>query len=342
MRIRIAFFTLLLLITNFLTAQKLTNSDYAEYIKKYKSIAIREMQQYKIPASITLAQGMLESGCGKSTLAMDTKNHFGIKCQKDWTGETYYYDDDSKNECFRKYSNVDDSYRDHSLFLSTRSRYAGLFTLSVTDYKGWALGLKQAGYATNPEYANLLIRLIENNQLYLLDNASYVISDDEAINGPDEEAMRMEKPGDKNEKVPVISEGKVRFRKNYKMPDPSGFEVEYISDMGRKVYLNYDVPFVFARKEDTWSGIAKEFGIFGFQVYKQNDLLESDPIVPGQMLYLENKKKKNSEKKHIVKNGETMYSISQEKCVKLPLLLKYNKLKPGDEPKPGYELKLAR
>jgi len=341
MGIRIAFFTTLLLITNFLAAQKLTNSDYAEYIKEYKSIAIREMLQYNIPASITLAQGMLESGCGKSTLAVNTKNHFGIKCQKEWTGETYHYDDDSKNECFRKYNNVDDSYRDHSLFLTTRSRYAGLFTLEVTDYKGWATGLKQAGYATNPEYANLLIRLIENNQLYLLDNVSYVDSDNEAINGPDEESVKNEKLNIENPEMPVISEGRVLFRKNYKMPDPSGFEVEYISDLGRKVYLNCNVPFIFAKKDDTWSGIAKEFGIFSFQVYKQNDLLESDRLVPGQMIYLEPKKKKNSARKHIVKNGETMYSISQEYCVKLPLLLKYNKLKPGDEPKPGFELKLA-
>jgi len=160
MRVRIIFFSIFLLTTYFLKAQQLVNSDYGAYIKKYKSAAIKEMQLYKIPASITLAQGMIESGCGKSVLAINTMNHFGIKCQNDWTGDTYRYDDDEKNECFRKYNSVEESYRDHSIFLSTRSRYASLFTLPLTDYKGWAYGLKKAGYATNTDLANILIGLI--------------------------------------------------------------------------------------------------------------------------------------------------------------------------------------
>ena len=124
---------------------------------------------YGIPASITLAQGILESDCGNSRLAVEGNNHFGIKCHE-WTGSSILNDDDLKGECFRKYKHAEESFIDHSLFLSQRSRYAPLFNLKITDYKGWAYGLKQAGYATNPQYANLLIKIIEDNQLYKFDS----------------------------------------------------------------------------------------------------------------------------------------------------------------------------
>ncbi len=140
-----------------------------KYVDIYKDIAVAEMQNYGIPASITLAQGILESNCGGSELAVNANNHFGIKCQKEWTGKTYLKDDDKEDECFRKYKTVEDSYRDHSEFLKTRPWYAALFTLDITDYKGWAYGLKQAGYATNPKYSELLIKIIEDNKLYRFD-----------------------------------------------------------------------------------------------------------------------------------------------------------------------------
>ena len=136
-----------------------------DYIEKYKDIAMREMQEYKIPASITLAQGLLESGNGNSELAKKSNNHFGIKCHKDWTGKRTYHDDDEKGECFRVYESPEDSYRDHSIFLKKGQRYAFLFDLKITDYKGWAKGLKKAGYATLPVYANVLIKLIEDYNL---------------------------------------------------------------------------------------------------------------------------------------------------------------------------------
>jgi hypothetical protein len=347
MRVRIILFSFFLLITYSLTAQQLVNSDYGAYIEKYKSAAIREMQLYKIPASITLAQGMIESGCGKSVLAINTLNHFGIKCQNDWTGDTYRYDDDEKNECFRKYNSVAESYRDHSVFLSTRSRYAALFTLPITDYKGWAYGLKKAGYATNPDYPNILIRLIEANKLYLYDDTrDQPVAIETTISETKSETKTEKKKKVNQVAVPeggqTYKEGRILLRKNYKTPDPSAFETLYTSDMGRKVYENYGVPFIFAKKGDTWISVAKEFKIFSFQVFKQNDLLESDPILPGQILYLESKKKKNPEKVYKVKSGDSMYSISQEKCIKLKQLLKYNLLQPGDEPRSGSEVKLAR
>ena len=363
MRIRISIFFFFLLISGLLSAQKLTNADYAEYIKKYKQAAIREMQLYKIPASITLAQGMIESGCGKSVLAVDTRNHFGIKCQKEWTGDTYYYDDDEKNECFRKYNSVDESYRDHSLFLTTRKRYAALFTLPLNDYKGWAYGLKQAGYATNPDYPNILIRLIETNQLYLLDDtlniaeniqprADTKVDESEktstphkkkpAVKGATYDANHELNQAINNDKNSITNEGRILFRKNYSMPAPSAFDVLYTTEKGRKVYENCGVPFIFAKKDDSWYTIAKEFRMMIFRVYTLNDLRDSDKLVPGQMIYLKSKKKKNEDETYKVKKGDSMYSIAQEKCIKLPLLLKYNNLVLGQEPAPGYVLKLQK
>jgi len=151
-----------------------SNLSKKEYVSVYEKIAIQQMNQFKIPASITIAQGILESGSGNSTLAKKANNHFGIKCHTDWKGEKIYMDDDTKNECFRSYSKVEDSYIDHSLFLNTRKRYESLFTLSITDYKSWAVGLKSAGYATNPKYAEQLIQLIEELELFKLDGGALV------------------------------------------------------------------------------------------------------------------------------------------------------------------------
>ncbi len=343
MRFFAAIVCIFLLIPGFLAAQKLTNDDYSAYIKQYKTAAIREMKLYHIPASITLAQGMIESGCGKSKLAVESNNHFGIKCQKEWIGDTYLYDDDAKNECFRKYKSVEESYRDHSLFLTTRQRYASLFLIPSTDYTAWARGLKQAGYATNPDYANILIRLIENSRLYLYDDTTAM---QPALAGNAEPTKKASKPSPErsevNRQVVLNSSGRILFNKNYKFPLPGDFEYLYTSGLGRKVYLNYGVPFVFASNNDTWFSISKEFEIYSFQVYKQNDLTEHDNIVAGQMLYLEPKKNKNREHVYVMKRGDSMYSISQEKCIRLSKLLKYNKLKPGDEPEEGVELKLKR
>lgn len=134
---------------------------YSAYISKYSDMAVDQMKTYGIPASITLAQGLLESDAGRSSLATKCNNHFGIKCHSDWTGRKMYHDDDARQECFRCYKDAEESYRDHSLFLVKGSRYQSLFKLGPTDYKGWAKGLKAAGYATSPTYADKLIELIE-------------------------------------------------------------------------------------------------------------------------------------------------------------------------------------
>ena len=148
---------------------KSLNKHTLQYIKKYAPLAVLEMHKYDIPASITLAQGILESGNGRSQLASKSNNHFGIKCHVGWKGQKVYHDDDEKGECFRKYKFVETSYKDHSEFLSGRRRYANLFKLRKLDYKGWAKGLKKAGYATDKKYPKKIIKIIETYNLYEFD-----------------------------------------------------------------------------------------------------------------------------------------------------------------------------
>ena len=168
-RITEIFIFILISINSFSQIEKKSRADY---IIAYSDDAIYQMSKYKIPASITLAQGILESGNGNSYLSINGKNHFGIKCHNDWNGKKIFLDDDKKNECFRSYKTVNESYEDHSLFLTKYSRYKFLFDLKITDYKGWAKGLKKAGYATNPKYPDLLIKIIEENKLSSYDKQS--------------------------------------------------------------------------------------------------------------------------------------------------------------------------
>ena len=271
-----------------------------DYVALYKNDAIREMQLFRVPASITLAQGMLESDNGNSALAVYANNHFGIKCHKEWTGETYTQDDDEKDECFRKYTSAYDSYVDHSEFLKTRPRYAFLFDLKITDYKGWAKGLKDAGYATDPKYADRLIQLIERYKLYEYDK----------LEG----------------KAPVAAEPK----------KPEGNKTVAInSSPKREVFLNNDRKYIIVKPGDSFMKIAKEMEMGVWQLYKYNDLSKNDPLKAGQMLYIQPKKRKAKDDKCQVKPGQTMHDISQQYGVKLKKLYKYNNMEPGTEPKTG-------
>jgi len=159
----------------FLPLSLLSQKTTEVYIQNWKNECMEQMEKHGIPASITMAQGILESASGTSDLALKANNHFGIKCHKDWTGKKFYKDDDKKNECFRVYDNAEASFDDHSVFLK-RDRYASLFQLDITDYKGWAKGLKECGYATNPQYPQLLIALIEKHRLYDLDQGAEAVS----------------------------------------------------------------------------------------------------------------------------------------------------------------------
>jgi LysM repeat protein len=319
-----------------LIAQHSTNQDYADYISRYKDVAIKEMKIYHIPASITLAQGIIESNCGKSPLAADANNHFGVKCHDDWKGESYFFDDDAKQECFRKYASAEESYRDHSVFLTKKQRYAALFSLDLTDYTGWAMGLKQAGYATNPDYPRILIHMIELNKLYVYDDttkcqilASGITKELKETEGLDKESKLSE------------SNSAGLFNEHYTMPDPSKYEQVSVSKLGRNVFENNGIPFIFCKKGDTWYSIASEFGIYSSQVYHDNDMRENDKLVIGQIIYLESKKRKSKTETHWMTQYETLYSVSQLYGIKLKFLYKYNNLKPGEEPAPGKLIKLS-
>jgi LysM repeat protein len=324
--IKTSFLFFLFLSPTFLHSQaNYTTPLYSNYILRYKHIAVREMNVFHIPASITLAQGLFESGCGQSVLARDANNHFGIKCHEEWTGSTYYMDDDEKQECFRKYNDPEQSYIDHSQFLATRDRYSNLFQLDITDYKGWAKGLKKAGYATNPEYANKLIKIIEANELYKLDRG--------------EEPAIAEISVTDTSRYP-ISEGS-HYKPGYRQPDVSSFVFIKTGESGHKIYENEGIRLTFAIPGDTFVSIAKEFDIFSFQVYRYNDLYKDDALTPGQIVYLEPKKRQSSSKIHLAGKFDNLYSISQLYGVKLKQLLVYNNLNPGQEIRPGDKVKLT-
>lgn len=278
----------------------------SDYVTRYKDDAIREMQMHKVPASITLAQGMLESDNGNSALAVYANNHFGIKCHVGWTGDTYVQDDDDTNECFRKYPSVYDSYVDHSLFLKNRSRYAALFELKATDYKGWAKGLKAAGYATDPKYADRLIDIIERYRLYEYDNQA---------------------------NLPITASA----------PRDGGQQTVSASVTRREIFFNNNVKYVIVKPGDTFMKIAQELEMGPWQLYKYNELKKGAALEPGQMLYIQPKRKKSvKERTHTVKPGETMYDISQLYGVKVKWLYKHNYMPPGSQPKAGETIKLRK
>jgi len=270
-----------------------------EFIHKYKHIAIREMERTGIPASITLAQGILESGCGTSELAVHANNHFGIKCHQDWNGATYYMDDDEANECFRKYKNPEQSWIDHSEFLVNRPRYAGLFNLPATDYKAWAKGLKAAGYATNPQYAEKLIRIIEEEKLYKYDRAT--------------------------ERHPVHSITAEEFAESVAPQE----RPERVSYRNREEMRN-GLLCIEALPGDTYGEIASYYGIKLKKLLAYNDKTD-DLLLVGDLVYLKKKKTRAARgyEFHRVKAGDTLYKIAQTYGVRLKNLQRYNYLDAG-------------
>ena len=334
-------FVLLLLMPLALTAQKIT---VEEYIETYKDIAMKEMKDHKIPASITLAQGLVESGAGNSALAREAKNHFGIKCHKGWTGPTYTMDDDEKDECFRKYKKAEDSYRDHSEFLTSRPRYADLFKLDIMDYEGWANGLKAAGYATSPTYATALINRIKLNKLYLYDQlAMGMISEKELkkiMKGEMETPAATPSKGEKPVAVPVVS---TELELAYSPTNRSVFELVDMTADKRFIYENNHVRFVFAKEGETPESLAKEFGIKQKKLCKYNLITRPEEAIfhSGDIVYLDQLRKRNwKAKKHFVEEGETVRDIALRYAVRPEKIIKRNKLEEGVVLKPGQKIKL--
>ena len=292
------------------------------YINKYKYIAIKEMFDFKIPASITLAQGILESGSGNSRLAIEANNHFGIKCHNDWTGAKIYKDDDEKNECFRVYSTAEQSFRDHSLFLTTKNRYAFLFDYKITNYKSWAKGLKKAGYATNPKYPKRLIGIIEDHNLNQFDHISkkefkkmlaenHIIISDSIV-------------FDKSDSLSIITIDSVANPEQVFLPNPE-----------RKILYNNRIKYIIAKKGDHIDKLKEELDMFEWEFYKYNDLEKGTDIVPGQRVYLQPKRRRGSVKSMVAKKGQTMWDISQIYGIKLSWLYRRNQMRPGTQPTEG-------
>lgn len=268
-----------------------------QYIDLWRQVAVRQMIDHKIPASITLAQGILESGSGNSDLAKKGNNHFGIKCHE-WTGEKMYKDDDTANECFRVYANAEESYMDHSKFLTGKTRYSKLFTLEATDYKSWAKGLKEAGYATNPKYPDLLIELIEGLKLNELD----------VLGNPNPS-----KP------VELIADVKTGTSAN----------------TTRTVLMHANnVKYIVAKKGDTFYKISKELSINLWQLYRYNDYgVKKDVLVEGDIVYLQPKRKhaKEDNSEYTTTTPMTLRQISQLQAIKIESLMKYNNSISPDE-----------
>lgn len=295
---------LLFLLPNFsASAQMRWNERYQQYINQYKDIAIEQMQRWKIPASITLAQGLFESGAGQSRLSARGNNHFGIKCNG-WTGRKMYQDDDAAGECFRVYDSAYESYEDHSRFLAQNQRYRSLFSLRLTDYRGWARGLKAAGYATNPQYAQKLIEIIQLYKLYEYDMAKgydkFMIehTKDHGVNGQSLHPIKI-------------------FNKNY--------------------YLT-------ARRGDTFKTLAEETGISYRKLAKYNERNRKDCLEEGEIIWLKKKQNKAPKdykgRLHYVRQGESMYSIAQFYGIRLKSLYKMNHMSSYDDLHVGTALRL--
>ncbi|MEY4926101.1 MAG: hypothetical protein RI894_537, partial [Bacteroidota bacterium] len=295
-----------------ISAQTITKS---QYVEKYKDLAISEMERSGIPASITLAQGIVESNASNSKLAREGNNHFGIKCGNDWTGDNIQVEDDDYDSqgnllksCFRKYKRPEESYLDHTDFLMNKQRYQQLFSLATDDYKGWATGLKSAGYATNPKYADILIKTVEENKL-----------------------TEYDKPRANTAEVLVADNGK-------KIRNP--FSVK----KGEKgIFKNNTNKTVVAQAGETLLEIATRYEKPYSKMLAWNDLKPNDPLYANQFVYLESKcsRFKGTKKVHVVAEGENMYIISQLYGMKLSELYSRNNMKLPAEPAIGARLVLS-
>jgi hypothetical protein len=306
MRIRLTWLLLGLILGSYVWGQSKPGMTREMYINTFADLAMKEMVRVGIPASITLAQGCLESDNGNSRLAVKGNNHFGIKCHE-WNGKAIYHNDDKRNECFRSYTSAYESYMDHSHFLTTKERYAQLFELRMHDYRGWARGLKKAGYATAPNYANMLINIIEDNELYRFD---LLVLEGGMGNGTD--------------------------------------TISHLTDHGytttRDILVNNRIEYVVVQPGDNPESLRAELDLYRNEIYRYNNLYRGERLEPGQIIYLQPKRRKASRgnEVHIVENGQTMYDISQLYGVKLKFLYRKNLMTMGEQPLEGTEIYLRR
>ncbi|MDX1936147.1 MAG: LysM peptidoglycan-binding domain-containing protein [Flavihumibacter sp.] len=288
-----------------------------QYIATYKNLAIEEMKRTGVPAAIKLAQGIHETEAGNSELVKKSNNHFGIKCKTGWDGPKVYHDDDERGECFRSYTAAADSYKDHSNFLKNSQRYAFLFALDPTDYKGWAYGLKKAGYATNIKYSQILIKLIEE---YHLDNYSLV-----ALGRlPDTEPLVSTKP------VTVI----------LTPAKPEETIVEEVVDYPAGQFTINKTSVVYAMAGNSWLQLAQQYDLPLARLLDFNDVNNDGILQKGQLVFLQRKRKTGDKEFHTVLPGETVYTIAQAEGIRIEALREFNKLTTAAEPAVGEKLYL--
>ncbi|MDQ6813753.1 MAG: glucosaminidase domain-containing protein [Bacteroidota bacterium] len=302
------------------------------YVNSYKELAISEMLRTGVPASITLAQGILETAGGQSDLAAVANNHFGIKCKSEWTGETMYHDDDIKNECFRKYFSAEDSYKDHSDFLRTRPMYAFLFKLDPTDYEGWAKGLKRAGYATNPAYAQQLIRLVVENDLQ-----SYTLM-----------AMQKKETGDELFATGSLVQKQIVDADDNELKNEPVFVLktngkDKIADSRyplNAVFNINEAKVVYAESGTSLLALANNYNVGLKKLIEFNELEATDIITSNQLIFLQRKGKKGTKDIHIVEQNESLHDIAQKEGIQLSAMLEYNGLQKGMQPAAGEKIYL--
>jgi hypothetical protein len=317
----------LLIILNGIGAGAQPTADIIDYINNYKKLAMDEMVRTGIPASITLAQGIHETYAGKSELVLKSNNHFGIKCKAYWTGKKVYHDDDARGECFRKYDDPAVSYRDHSDFLRAGERYAFLFKLDPEDYKGWAMGLKKAGYATNPKYGPIIIKLIEDYNLQQYTEIAMGKIPPEAEVLAVNPAPQTEIPADISAFVKQ-QDPMLEIAPPPAVNYPSG---EFSINNTRVIY---------AKQGTSLLAIAQQYEIPLSKLLEYNDMDDDEVLTKNQLIYLQRKRRTGNSEIHIVASGETLHDISQAEAIRLENLLEYNKLHKSVQPAVGDKLYL--
>ena len=295
-----------------------------DYILRWSETAVEQMIASGVPASITLAQACLESANGTSTLARQANNHFGIKC-RGWSGPSFRHDDDFKDECFRSYDNAEQSFSDHSDFLRYNDRYAFLFDLNTTDYEGWARGLKKAGYATDPNYADKLIKIIEDYRLYEYD---------------------VLKPRKGSKVTVTLPPSPTVLEKSTKVNAPLHFKPRSLGSVtiDYTFYEKHGLVYIISNGTENYASLARQFNLFKRELLRFNDEKKDHVIPAGEIVYLQAKRSQSTEDlaKHVVEEGETMRGLSQRFGVKLNSLYKFNNLKAGREPAPGTIINLRK
>lgn len=333
---------LFVIIVSFISTMAIAqdSASIEQYINTYKNLAIEEMQRTGVPAAIKLAQGIHETMAGTSDLVKKSNNHFGIKCKDTWSGPSVKHDDDLRNECFRKYNSAEASYKDHSDFLKNSPRYSSLFNLSPTDYKGWANGLKKAGYATNPKYPQIIIKLIEDYHL-----EDYTLIAMGKMNPKEEVFAKVDQGNSVQQTSTVAAASKniepVFIEQSSNAPAKTqSIMAEPKPDYPDGEFKINETKVIYAKKGTSFLVIAQQYNIPLAWLFDFNDLNQTEALQKDQLIYLQRKRKTGLNDKHFVKQGENLYDIAQQEAIRLESLLEYNMLANTMQPAIGEPLYL--